>query len=227
MPLPDTPLTIHGGCNCRAIRYEINIPAASERPWHPYSEQKVHLPFLALCHCNDCRRATGGLVLAAACLPTQFVRISLLPRSSPLPRLEKTRMELPNDDADRQWVPAAHVFKPSSAFEPPSDSFLAFYKPSESVTRSFCARCGTNVTYSRHPMPEGWPGMLDILMGTIDREDLEREELKLERHVWWDKGVGWIKELFSKGDGDLPKHPLARVTDAVVQTTRLEIPRRS
>lgn len=215
MPLPNTPLTIHGGCNCRAIRYEINIPAAHERPLHPYSEQAVHLPFLALCHCNDCRRATGALVLAAACIPTQFVRISLLPRSSPLPPLEKTRIELPNDDSERHWIPAAAVFQPSSTIEPPGDSFFAFYKPSEYVTRTFCARCGTNVTYSRHPMPEGWPQMLDVLMGTIDREALESEELRMERHVWWDKGIGWIRELFSKGDEGMPKHPLAKVTDVV------------
>lgn len=215
MPLPDTPLTIHGGCNCRAIRYEVNIPAASERPWHPYSEETVHLPFLALCHCNDCRRASGALVLAGACMPTRFVRISLLPRSSSLPPLEKTRIELPDDDAERHWVPATELFKPSRVFEPPADSFLTYYKPSQGVTRTFCARCGTNVTYSRHPMPEGWPQMLDILMGTIDREDLEREELRPERHVWWDMGIGWIKELFGKGDEGMPKHPLARITDFV------------
>lgn len=215
MPLPDTPLTIHGGCNCRAIRYEVNIPAASERPWHPYSEETVHLPFLALCHCNDCRRASGALVLAGACMPTRFVRISLLPRSSSLPPLEKTRVELPDDDAERHWVPATELFKPSCVFEPPADSFLTYYKPSQGVTRTFCARCGTNVTYCRHPMPEGWPQMLDILMGTIDREDLEREELRPERHVWWDMGIGWIKELFGKGDEGMPKHPLARITDFV------------
>lgn len=65
-------------------------------------------------------------------------------------------------------------------------------------------------------MPEGWPQMLDILMGTIDRKDLEREELRPERHVWWDKGIGWIQELFGRGDEGMPKHPLARVTDMVV-----------
>ena len=65
-------------------------------------------------------------------------------------------------------------------------------------------------------MPEGWPEMLDILMGTIDREDLEREELRVERHVWWDKGIGWIRDLFSGGDGGMPKHPLVRLTDVVV-----------
>lgn len=176
MPLPDTLLTIHGGCNCRAIRYELNIPAAASRPWHPYSERTVHLDLHAWCHCNNCQRATGALVLAAACMPTQFVRISLLPRSSPLPALEATRIELPNDDAERSWVPASEVFKPRSDFELPTYSFLSYYKSLQYTTWIFCARCGTNITYSRHPMPEGWPEMLDISMGTIDQKDLEREE---------------------------------------------------
>ena len=215
MPLPDSPLTIHGGCNCRAIRYEINIPALSNRPFHPYSDNSVRLPFIVVCHCNDCRRASGTLTLAGICNPTEFLRISLLPRSSPLPSLQQTRVEPQNDDAERPWVPARDVFKPSNVLIAPSDSFLASYKPSEGVTRTFCARCGTNVTYSRHPMPEGWPEMLDILMGTVDREDLERDELRPERHVWWDKGIGWVRALFSEGDGGMPKHPLAKLTDVI------------
>ena len=167
MPLPDSPLTIHGGCNCRAIRYEINIPALSNRPFHPYSDDSVRLPFIVVCHCNDCRRASGSLRLAAICNPTEFVRISLLPRSSHLPSLQQTRVEPQNDDSERPWVPARDMFKPSSVLIAPSDSFLASYKPSEGITRTFCARCGTNVTYSRHPMPDGWPEMLDILMGPL------------------------------------------------------------
>lgn len=64
-------------------------------------------------------------------------------------------------------------------------------------------------------MPEGWPEMLDILLGTIDREDLERAELRPERHVWWEKGIDWVRALFSEGDGKMPKHPLAKLTDVV------------
>ena len=213
MPLPDTPLTIHGGCNCRAIRYQINVPPLSDRPYHPYSNNSVRLPFTVFCHCNDCRRASGGLTLAGICSPTDIVRISLLPQSSPLPSLQQTRVEPPNDDAERKWVPARDVFKPSNVLTAPSDSFLTSYKPSEGVTRTFCERCGTNMTYSRHPMPESWPEMLDILMGTVDREDLEKDELRPERHVWWEKGIGWVKALFSEGNGEMPKHPLARLTD--------------
>lgn len=65
--------------------------------------------------------------------------------------------------------------------------------------------------------------MMDVLMGTIDREDLEREEgVRPERQLWWDMGIGWIRELFSKGDGGMPKHPLAKLTDVVLQATSLK-----
>lgn len=208
-------MTIHGGCNCRAVRYEINIPEHSNRPLHPYSDGTVRLPFVVICHCNDCRRASGGLVLGGICNPTAFVRIALLPRSSTLPTLGQTRIEPPDKDSELPWIPATDVFQPKSVLVPPEDSFLAAYSPSEGVTRTFCARCGTNITYSRHPMPEGWPEMLDILMGSLDREDLERPELKPERHLWWAKGIDWVKILFSEGDGGLPRHPLSRLTDVV------------
>jgi hypothetical protein len=32
-------------------------------------------------------------------------------------------------------------------------------------------------------MPEGWPDMLDILLGTVDREDLDGLALAPERNV--------------------------------------------
>lgn len=62
-------------------------------------------------------------------------------------------------------------------------------------------------------MPAGWPTIIDVLIGSVDKDDLERYELKPERHVFWQHGVGWIQDLFA-GDGDLPRHPGAdlRVT---------------
>ncbi|KAL7954528.1 hypothetical protein V8C34DRAFT_294143 [Trichoderma compactum] len=34
MPLPHEPITIHGGCNCGAVRYRINVPSFEQRPLH-------------------------------------------------------------------------------------------------------------------------------------------------------------------------------------------------
>ena len=211
MPLPQAPLTIRGGCNCRAIRYRIDIPAASERPLHPWSDKPVQLPNIVMCHCNDCRRATGGLTLSGLCTPTEMVNVSLLPRTSSLPPLTNTRIELPDDDAQRDWVPASKVFAPSIA---PEDSFLATYKSSEAVNRTFCVRCGTPLTYSRHPMREPWPEMLDILLGTVDRHDLGNDFMAPDRHVWWDMGIEWIQKIFD-GGSNMAKHPLSSLSDTI------------
>ena len=221
MPLPLTPMTIHGGCNCRAIRYQIRIPEYSSRPIHPWSDQAVRLPYLVICHCNDCRRAVGSLTLAGICNPAAYVHMAFLPLSSPLPPLGPTRLEPPVEDDKLDWLPASEIFPPNnksnngSVVVPPPNSFLGAYMASEGVTRTFCKRCGTNITYSRHPMPKEWPEMLAILMGTIDREDLERAELRPERHLWWEKGIDWVQKLFSEGDGGMPKHPSVWLTDVV------------
>jgi len=67
-------------------------------------------------------------------------------------------------------------------------------------------------------MPEGWPDMLDIVLGTIDREDLSSETMQPERQIWWDYGIDWIKDMSAKGNGSLPIHPDYRV-DQTVQTS--------
>jgi len=212
MALPDTSLTVSGGCNCRAIRYRINIPALAERPIHPWSNNSVQLPFIVVCHCNDCRAATGALTLAGVCNAIDFVTVSLLPRSSTLLPLQAKRVESEIDDAERIWVQASEVFAPST---PPVDSFRPSYQTSEGVTRTFCARCGTNLTYTRWPVPPGWPDIMDVLLGTVDRGDLETDTLAAERHVWWAKGIGWIQDLFTGVNGALPKHASAKLTETV------------
>lgn len=52
---------------------------------------------------------------------------------------------------------------------------------------------------------------MDVLLGSVDKEDLERYGLRSDRHVFWDRGVRWIQDLFG-GDGDLPRHPGADVS---------------
>ena len=58
--------------------------------------------------------------------------------------------------------------------------------------------------------------MVDIVLGSLDKESLEMEGVRPERHFYWDSGVGWVKRLIAEGDGSLdmkgqgkglPKHP--------------------
>lgn len=64
-------------------------------------------------------------------------------------------------------------------------------------------------------MPEGWPDMLDIFLGTVDREDLLDGALAPTRQLWWDCGIDWVRDLSIKGAGELPRHPSYKVDEYV------------
>ncbi|MCJ1244329.1 hypothetical protein MMC30_001527 [Trapelia coarctata] len=217
MPLPPHPLVIHGGCNCKAIRYKVEIPALPDRPIHPTASKEkdgeaVRLPLVCVCHCNDCRRATGSILPFFICSPIAVVSISCLPQTTPSDQLDAAKAGGDSHEARGPWVPASAVFKPSPEA---SDTFLAGYNSSEGRTRFFCGRCGTHLAYAAKPMPEGWPDMLDIVLGTFDRGDLETGWLEPERHLWWDYGVGWVKGFATQGAGGIDKHPSHDVSNLV------------
>jgi hypothetical protein len=104
------------------------------------------------------------------------------------------------------WIPASETFIRDSKY----DTYLSFFESSPTRTRSFCSRCGTSLTYAVVPMPEGWPDMLDIVLGTVDREDLEKG-LAPEREMWHDRGIPWIQDFARNGSGGIPRHPLADI----------------
>lgn len=63
-------------------------------------------------------------------------------------------------------------------------------------------------------MPEGWPDMLDIALGTVNREDLDANALIPERQLWCNYGIGWVKEIATNGMGeDIPRHPSYKVNE--------------
>lgn len=57
--------------------------------------------------------------------------------------------------------------------------------------------------------------MLDLLLGTFDREVLDRDWLEPERHVHWDRGGGWIRKFAVEGLGRLDKHPTYKISEVV------------
>ena len=57
--------------------------------------------------------------------------------------------------------------------------------------------------------------MVDLILGTVDRADLEMEWLRPERQIWWSRGVGWVQEMASEGGRGLLKHPGSRVDEVV------------
>ncbi|KAF1969706.1 hypothetical protein BU23DRAFT_582460 [Bimuria novae-zelandiae CBS 107.79] len=84
MPLHDEALNVEGGCNCGAVHYKVAIPALAQRLPRPLApaDAPVPLPFIALDHCNDCRRTTGSLLPALLCAPIDMCFVSLVAASS-------------------------------------------------------------------------------------------------------------------------------------------------
>ncbi|KAK3201493.1 hypothetical protein GRF29_185g1172742 [Pseudopithomyces chartarum] len=215
MPLPAEALSVDGGCNCGAVRYRVAIPALGDRPLHPLApaEDPVPMPFLALDHCNDCRRATASVLPAWLCAPIDMCSVSLVPASSPTLATKAAAREGQPEEQRGPWIPATDAFTPTPTPDN-TDHLLKNYESSPERWRWFCSRCGTNVAYTA-TMPEGFPSMLDITLGSVNRSHLDGDALVPERHLWWDYGIDWIRRLATEGYGALPIHPDYRIADKV------------
>jgi hypothetical protein len=211
MPLPDHALTIHGGCNCGAIRYKVEIPDRDQRPLNAYHQANtpdaaLRFPMIATDHCNDCRRATGSILPFWIATPLAMVSGSFILRNEAESRHKDVPKKIDERLERTPWIPASETFIRDSKY----DTYLSFFESSPAHTRSFCSLCGTNLTYAVVPMPQGWPDMLDIVLGTVDREDLEKD-LSPERELWHDRGITWIQNFARNGSGGIPRHPLSDI----------------
>ncbi len=203
MPLSSNAVTLHGGCNCRAIRYRIEVPPLSSRPINPFSDDsQVTFPMIATDHCNDCRRATGSILPTWICVPAEMISVSL--RRAPPSAAPKV------ESNDGPWRPAMEVLRAGSRAA--EGSTLSFYGSSPQRTRTFCGHCGTNLTYAIFPMVQGLPDLFDTVLGTLDRGDLE--SASPERHCWWERGIPWVQAMTSGGP-EIPRHPTFKVNEFV------------
>lgn len=73
----------------------------------------------------------------------------------------------------------------------------ASHSSSPGVTRQFCARCGTPLTYTNTASPE----TLDLTLGSLDTP----EHLAPSDHIWMQDALPWDRP----GDA-LPQHPRIR-----------------
>ena len=213
MPLPKTSFTIHGGCNCGAIRYTVNVPEFSSRPQNPYRthgaklDEDLRLPMVAVDHRDDCRHGTGAALSMSFTTEISTVSTTCAMRSDP-----KTRKEIMAEELFDTEIIAEH------------DVFLTFYKRSEECARWFCGRCGTNLAYTIEPgaVPSewDWPKMLELWLGAVDREDLDNgDNLAPERQLYCDMGLGWIKRFARNG---IPEHPLSRLDQVINQSRGID-----
>ena len=115
-----------GGCQCGAIRYEVNGP-----PKH-----------VALCHCDGCRKSAGAPAVAWAAFAQEDF----------------------------------HLLQ----------GHLTDFNSSGSAMRSFCPRCGTDITYRNTEM---LPGIVDIQSATLDDPTV----FPLQCHIQTAERIDWME----------------------------------
>ena len=214
MPLPPGAFKVSGGCSCGAIRYHVYVPKASHRPLHPRSRPSAttpptHLPIVFTDHCNDCRRSNGSIIPSWISGPVEWFDVELMLRQD-LPstnRGPQMSTGLAEDMVARLGEPMC--ITGDRAFSGPHEStantYLQYYESSPGCIRSFCARCGTHLSFMA---PADMPALVDIVLGTVDRKVLEQEWMMPDRQNWCDLAMPWVKGLAEGGAWDrMAKHP--------------------
>ncbi|KAF2227906.1 hypothetical protein BDZ85DRAFT_255081 [Elsinoe ampelina] len=188
--LPTSPVTLEGGCMCKAVRYTVKIPALEERPISAKAVTYHHgkkldgptrMPFVTIDHCESCRLSCGGLVQSWMILPQPWVIFRL-----------KGSNQMEEYTTKDVIMPSKEVL---------GNTTVRSYKSSDDVHRTFCGTCGSTLTYSfdgNETSPYG--PILDLTVGTLDRTSLESEGFRVDRQGWWDDGISWIRDMLRNGD---------------------------
>jgi len=216
--LPKGPLTLTGGCYCKAVRYMVQVPSWEERPLVPgaldtpiSSNETVEtrMPLINIDHCNTCRQVSGAIVQCWLICPAGWVEWDLLVKDEVASAVSE------GEKAERVRLGTLEAVGPMTLqTKPPPRTYLALFSSSDRATRSFCSRCGTNLSYVSHKRAATPLATVDVATGSLDKESLELA--KPDRHGWFDYGVGWVKHLLQKGDGGfLIRHHTGDVSRAV------------
>ncbi|KAH9209942.1 Mss4-like protein [Leptodontidium sp. 2 PMI_412] len=200
-PLPADGITLHGGCDCSGVQYKIDIPSLSSRPIAFIDEktgEESRYPQSFLDHCNKCRRVSGAIIQAWLTVPQDWVEWTQMQNSGkPITGSTQDLIQLPKDGE-------------------PASMAVTNYVSSPGIVRSFCGRCGTNLSFvnlERDMGGDGKVATVDIVLGSLDGESFDAEGVRPDRHLYWDSGVGWVMRLVTEGDGGLseggnvPRHP--------------------
>jgi len=218
-------LDAHGGCLCKAIRYSIHIPTIDERPAAPgaaptpvanshgiVEDQVTRLPMIDLDHCTSCRLATGSIIQAWIVLPKSWVKWYMISKHENAPSAAAIKED------DYKEYTTGDLTENASAVN--TATFYTEYISSPDTHRGFCGRCGTSLVFCYSGPKPNWQlpeRNFDVSLGTLDREYLE--EVHVDRHGWWNDGIGWMKALVRDGDNfngaRLVRHPTGAVKDVI------------
>ncbi|KIX08372.1 uncharacterized protein Z518_03028 [Rhinocladiella mackenziei CBS 650.93] len=216
--LPKEALILTGGCYCQAIRYTINVPAWDHRPPIPDALEtpisateriQTRMPLVDIDHCNTCRQVSGAVVQCWFISPVGWVEWDLLPK-------EGTTSHMTGDKRADQTIHLSTIEAVGPLREDGTSpsTYVARFCCTDRATRTFCSRCGTNLTYLSHKRMNTPMAFVDVTVGSLDRESLKLA--KADRHGWWDFGMDWVKSLLRNGDGGfMIRHHTGDVTKAV------------
>ncbi|KIY49265.1 hypothetical protein FISHEDRAFT_72608 [Fistulina hepatica ATCC 64428] len=189
--LPCTALELRGGCFCKANRYTITIPPVQERPiLAAGTSVEYSLPVMQLDHCVSCRHAAGTVMQSWIICPPAWIHWDIALRTPPDDEIQNVAADTPV-----QWisVPASDMVCPSPTVNAQT-TYLSHFASSPNVSRTFCNRCGTNLTFyyltTTSPVP-----VVDLSMGSLDDESWAVEGVKVDRHAWWGDALQWIRDL--------------------------------
>ena len=204
---------LKGGCYCSAVRYEITIPPYQNRPVTFTDAQnkgiEERFPSINFDHCNDCRKAPGTLVPSWIICPQSWVKWSI--------PVSKAQFPIPtgcSEGADIKGGELLEITSDKFAQRPSTlDGFVTAYNSSPDTWRTFCTRCGTHLSYvCLTDSGEDRVPQIDVNLGSLDRESLERPGVKPNAHIYCDYGIDWVQKVLWEGDvtlggKPLPKHP--------------------
>ncbi|KAG8623268.1 hypothetical protein KVT40_008244 [Elsinoe batatas] len=194
--LPESPLSLHGGCLCRAVRYTIEVPVLQDRPQAQDAQQgdsdgsddhQPRMPLVSWCHCTSCRVGSGGLVASWLGTPQAWVTFTTKEANG------TTRHHVTRD-----------ILLGANALD--QKTTIGVYCHTKDNFRTFCRQCGSSLTFAEEGEEtfRGMGPLVDIATGTLDNDSLDL--VRADRHTCWSDGRGWIKDLFRKGDEGSLKH---------------------
>ncbi|EZG02560.1 hypothetical protein H106_07403 [Trichophyton rubrum CBS 735.88] len=217
---PTHALNLHGGCLCKAVRYTIKVPQASDRGAVKFKSQalpansrpdgrenkegaenvvNIDLPIISIDHCSDCRHAAGAPVQAWFICPQEWIEWDvavLSPANGLEERVKQTTLQACSKDGQ-----GFYEDEPNPYLVP---TFLSKYSSSEDVTRTFCARCGTNFTYfTKRPRSSPTGLVVDITIGSMNDES--SAVTRPTRHAWYDSGIPWLRTLMRGAGAAMPR----------------------
>jgi hypothetical protein len=88
-------------------------------------------------------------------------------------------------------------------------TYLRHYEGNEGSHRTFCGRCGTHLTFHfsgeqrELSKKAGWGPILDVAVGTLDKESVEMEGFRPGHKGWLEYGIPWVVKLLEEGEKSL------------------------